>query len=206
MPRRSREGQHVSCRTTAATRCLTALFLLHRGHQNSGAALLQHPRGLSRITNHHPCFNRRNLVVAPAASCAKQYSKTYYERVMVSTAKSELLHSSNIQHDPGRVDPPSQRYADDSWVKALPDSPNARQKAFITRMVQFVKAGDADGALWLYGAAGELGCRATEGVFNAVLSLCGDGTMVRNCCTTSTVDTFSGRVLLRVGHRSGKND
>ncbi|CAM9237688.1 unnamed protein product, partial [Scytosiphon promiscuus] len=54
----------------------------------------------------------------------------------------------------------------------LPQSPKQRQKAFSTTLVGFVKAGDAESALLMYGKAGEVGCNITENVFNAVLSVC----------------------------------
>lgn len=181
MPRRPREGYHVSFRTiTERSVTVWWVFLLHSSHRNSGVALLQHLHGSPRISS-HPCFSGSSLAVAPLDSSLKQYSKTYSERVMALT-KSVVLHSSsNIQHDVGSVDPPPERNADDMWAAALPDSPKARQKAFNIHLMQFVKAGDAEGALRLYGAVRELRCHATEGMFNAVLSLCGDGTTVSNC-------------------------
>eukprot|EP00752_Nemacystus_decipiens_P002820 g2631.t1 len=54
----------------------------------------------------------------------------------------------------------------------LPQSPKQRQKVFSSRVVGFVKAGDGDSALQLYGKAAEVGCMISENVFNAVLSVC----------------------------------
>ena len=54
----------------------------------------------------------------------------------------------------------------------LPESPKKRQRAFAEALVGFVRARDAESAFSVYDMAGELGCRRTENVFNAVLSLC----------------------------------
>ena len=54
----------------------------------------------------------------------------------------------------------------------LPKSPRQRQKAFSSAVVGFVKAGDGESALQLYGKAAEIGCKISENVFNAVLSVC----------------------------------
>eukprot|EP00903_Cladosiphon_okamuranus_P019498 g17931.t1 len=54
----------------------------------------------------------------------------------------------------------------------LPQSPRQRQKAFSSTVVGFVKAGDGESALQLYGRAAEAGCNISENVFNAVLSVC----------------------------------
>lgn len=54
----------------------------------------------------------------------------------------------------------------------LPQSPKERQKSFSALVVDFVKAGDGEGALELYGQAAEVGCMISENVFNAVLSVC----------------------------------
>lgn len=54
----------------------------------------------------------------------------------------------------------------------LPQSPKQRQKAFATTVVGFVKAGDGESALQLYGKAAQVGCMISENIFNAVLSVC----------------------------------
>ncbi|CAM9179812.1 unnamed protein product [Ectocarpus sp. 8 AP-2014] len=79
-------------------------------------------------------------------------------------------------------------------VLDLPQSPRKRQKAFSTMVVNSVKAGDADGALLLYGKAAEVGCVISETVFNAVLSVC-EGEKARSQAIYRSLVSQGVRVL-----------
>ena len=83
----------------------------------------------------------------------------------------------------------------------LPASPKKRQRAFVDTLVGFVRARDAESAFSVYEMAGELGCRPTENVFNAVLSLCeGDKASV---CMSSVQAVLSARCAFGRNQCSG---
>ena len=90
---------------------------------------------------------------------------------------------STLSSSQGNVNMSRLRGADDSLLQELldlPESPKKRQRALVDILVGFVRVRDAESAFSVYEMVGELGCRPTENVFNAVLSLCeGDKASVR---------------------------
>lgn len=138
--------------------------LQHCGIQG-GASLAAYPKLSSPscfINNSVSAFNQRSLL-------AQQQHSTNPYNINMSTAVHAKTNSDALEE-------PQESIASLALLD-LPESPRKRQRAYGEHLIELVKARDAENALALYGMAEELGCRATENVFNAVLSLC-DGQRV----------------------------
>lgn len=187
MPRRSRQQVRCCVSTTVSTKaaCLTALLLL--SECQGSAALPQRPHRLPGSVSHRPHFRSHTLALSSVVRSTKRRLKPSSEWPMASC--------SGDHHDPN-VGRARAQYPDRPWVEGLPDAPKARHRAFMHRMVKFIKARDTAGALLLYDAAEELGCPLSEHVYSAVLSLCADGATVgRSSILNTVVSSCQGHQL-----------
>lgn len=179
-----------SAAVISATNALLASLLLHCGRHQSNASVAHYPRQSCLIPPPPSPLTIRPgapgtsaptiSAVTPQQESKKSRKVAQGEQRQCRTNMSatSLNNSSSADHEPtASIWPAPSR--DELWAGGLPRTDEARQKEIMMRLMQFVKAGDADGALRMYDAAGELGCRRTEDVFNAVLSTCRDGPWVR---------------------------
>jgi len=150
--KRARGQSSVSIKHRSAT----GLVASHRGIPpsfiRSGSGACAHSELL---------WTLNKLFLSPQQQQQQQSSTS---AVTDSNIKSAMLSAPQLD-----ITAPSRQQ---QAVLDLPQSPKERQKSFSALVVDFVKAGDGEGALELYGRAAEVGCMISENVFNAVLSVC----------------------------------
>lgn len=148
----------------------TAAFIavLQRCGIQSGDSLVIAPSKLSSpswfVNSSVSAFSQRSLLAQQ-----QRHSTLPYNINMPTAVHAEPVGDA--------LDQPHDESPASMAVLDLPESPRKRQRAYVEHLIGFVKARDAENALALYGMVDQLGCRATENVFNAVLSLC-DGPRV----------------------------
>lgn len=103
---------------------------------------------------------------------AFDHSKLLLSTSAVMDANNTSIKSAMFAQTDNPNPAPQLQQTQQQVILDLPQSPKQRQKAFSSTVVGFVKAGDGESALQLYGKAAEVGCRISENVFNAVLSVC----------------------------------
>ena len=129
-----------------------------------------------------PRHSHRGIPSSFVSSSASTHSEPVWavdhSKLLLSTSAVKDVNNTSIKSamfvQPDNPAPPQQQQQQQQQqvILDLPQSPKQRQKAFSSTVVGFVKAGDGESALQLYGKAAEFGCMISENVFNAVLSVC----------------------------------
>lgn len=185
---------YFEMRRAKRARDQTSVFITHRSASGlvTGLALLwlwcgsisaftASPGQLCSSSGNHqpPCSSHRGVPPSfdrsGSGTCTHSDLPWTFNKLLLSPPQQQQQSSTNIMSTMSApqldtTSPSSQQRA--KAILGLPKSPKERQKSFSALVVDFVKAGDGEGALELYGRAAEVGCMISENVFNAVLSVC----------------------------------
>lgn len=163
----------VACLLLFSFSCVSISAFVGPGQLSSG----QQQKQQQRQPQHSSHRGAPSIFVENSASTHSEPVWAFdHSKLLLSTSAVTEVNNTSIKSamfgQPENPVPLQQRQQQQQVILDLPQSPKQRQKAFSSTVVGFVKAGDGESALQLYGKAAEIDCKISENVFNAVLSVC----------------------------------